>query len=93
MTREITHEHQFYEWFEEEFPSFVSPEGRQVLEQRADEIVKTIDKYFTPSFMSRSSHADYFIDDLERVREAHREGDLDKLCEALDVFKASCKWL
>lgn len=91
--KNITHEFQFYKWFEKEFPNFISDEGQKVLKDRADEIMRTIDNYFTPDFMERSVNAQYLREDVENVRKAYAMKDFKELGRALELFKTGCQWV
>lgn len=85
----ITHECYFPNWFEKEFPSFTSEEGQKVLEERAEEIVKKINNYFTPNFMLKSENAKYLRADLVKIKYFYMNGDYKNLGKALNDFKTA----
>ena len=94
MTKEIDHEYQFYTWFNEEYaPSFTSKEGLANLEEHKEEIMGSIDAYFTPRMFDISDNCKYLQNDVIQVREAYKSGDLASLANALDDFKSSCQWV
>ena len=93
MKSRFTHEHQFYTWLESDFPNLKSDEGKKVVEQRIDEVMKEIYAYFTPEYMERSSNAQYLREDIERLKNSYHEGNLDDICTSLGLFKIGCEWV
>jgi len=91
--RKITHEYQFYEWFEKEFPDFMSDEGQRSLKNRADEIMGAIDEYFTPDYMNRSSNAQYLKDNITMIKVAYKKRNFEDLGNALEGFRSTCEWV
>lgn len=93
MKSRFTHEYQFYEWLSQDFPSFRTKEGKEILKLRVDDIMIEIDNYFYPEYMERSANAKYLKEDIEAVRKAYKEDNLDELCLALELFKSGCQYI
>ena len=94
MASRFLHENGILKWLQDDFPeALTSSEGQRVLEKRADEIILTLDGYFTPSYMQVSENAKYLKGDLEQIRKAYEQKNYREMGKALEEFKLAVEWM
>jgi hypothetical protein len=87
------HRHELREWIKQNFP-FVSRKGKwdlsqqehKTLQERADEILDACRQVEERDLNANSSYIDYYKEDWQRIKQAHRDKDYTAMSEALQML-------